>query len=78
MLAGFLYIPLSYYFFFLFQSDLNIVASFDRRGECVYTGNAKGKVSLKLTELTLINEIFLNTNMYLKIINKNGPALSSG
>lgn len=26
------------------QSDLNIVASFDRRGQYVYTGNAKGKV----------------------------------
>lgn len=27
-----------------FQSDLNIVASFDRRGGHIYTGNAKGKV----------------------------------
>lgn len=26
------------------QGDLNIVASFDRRGDYVYTGNAKGKV----------------------------------
>lgn len=29
------------------DSDLNVVASFDRRGEYIYTGNAKGKVSLK-------------------------------
>lgn len=29
---------------FVLQADLNIVASFDRRGERVYTGNAKGKV----------------------------------
>lgn len=27
-----------------YQADLNIVASFDRRGTHVYTGNAKGKV----------------------------------
>ncbi|UYV71401.1 RBBP5, partial [Cordylochernes scorpioides] len=26
------------------QSDLNIVASFDRRGNYIYTGNAKGKI----------------------------------
>nr|WAB05092.1 retinoblastoma-binding protein 5-like protein [Colaphellus bowringi] len=26
------------------DGDLNIVASFDRRGDCVFTGNAKGKV----------------------------------
>ena len=29
---------------FLFQSDLNIVASYDRRGKHIYTGNAKGRV----------------------------------
>lgn len=28
----------------MLQADLNIVASFDRRGTYVYTGNAKGKV----------------------------------
>lgn len=28
----------------LLQSDLAIVASFDRRGKYVYTGNSKGKV----------------------------------
>lgn len=28
------------------DSDLNVVAAFDRRGEYIYTGNAKGKVSL--------------------------------
>lgn len=26
------------------DSDLNVVAAFDRRGEFIYTGNAKGKV----------------------------------
>ena len=30
---------------FTFQSDLNIVASFDRKGQHIYTGNAKGRVS---------------------------------
>lgn len=30
--------------FFIFQSDLNIVASYDRRGKHIYTGNAKGRV----------------------------------
>ena len=29
------------------DSDLNVVASFDRRGEYIYTGNANGKVSLE-------------------------------
>jgi len=28
------------------QSDLNIAASFDRRGHYIYTGNARGKVCL--------------------------------
>lgn len=27
------------------ESDSNIVASFDRRGKYIYTGNARGKVS---------------------------------
>jgi len=27
------------------QSEQNIVASFDRKGEYIYTGNSKGKVS---------------------------------
>nr|CAD7448851.1 unnamed protein product [Timema bartmani] len=36
------------------DSDLNIVASFDRRGEFVYTGNGRGKVSvLTVSELSL-------------------------
>lgn len=35
------------------QSDLNIVASFDRRGDYVYTGNARGRV-LVLDAETLI------------------------
>lgn len=30
--------------FLIFQSDLNIVASYDRRGKHIYTGNAKGRV----------------------------------
>lgn len=33
-----------YLLFFTFQTDLTIVASFDRRGKSIYTGNAKGKV----------------------------------
>lgn len=32
------------------DSDLNVVASFDRRGEYIYTGNAKGKVSHEVSE----------------------------
>lgn len=30
------------------DSDLNVVAAFDRRGEYIYTGNAKGKVCLSI------------------------------
>lgn len=30
--------------YFIWQGDLNIVASFDRRGKHIYTGNAKGKI----------------------------------
>lgn len=33
------------------DSDLNVVASFDRRGEYIYTGNAKGKVRLQRAAL---------------------------
>lgn len=29
---------------YCFQGDLNIVASFDRRGIHIYSGNAKGKI----------------------------------
>ncbi|XP_060220263.1 retinoblastoma-binding protein 5 isoform X7 [Meriones unguiculatus] len=32
------------------DSDLNVVASFDRRGEYVYTGNAKGKILVLKTD----------------------------
>lgn len=35
------------------DSDLNVVASFDRRGEYIYTGNAKGKVSYEVSEKRL-------------------------
>jgi len=31
---------------FAVQTDLNIAASFDRRGRYIYTGNARGKVCL--------------------------------
>lgn len=34
------------------DSDLNVVAAFDRRGEYIYTGNAKGKVSFNVTLVT--------------------------
>jgi len=32
--------------FLLLQTDLNIAASFDRRGKYVFSGNAKGKVTV--------------------------------
>lgn len=36
------------------DNDLNIVASFDRRGQYIYTGNSKGKVLVYQTgDLTL-------------------------
>lgn len=34
----------------MFQSELNIVASFDRRGERIVTGSSKGKVLIIDTE----------------------------
>ncbi|XP_019624314.1 PREDICTED: retinoblastoma-binding protein 5 homolog [Branchiostoma belcheri] len=44
------------------DSDLNIVASFDRRGEHIYTGNAKGKVTvLKTKELELVASFRVTT-----------------
>ena len=39
----FIFIDLHLYVFL--QSEQNIVASFDRKGEYIYTGNSKGKVS---------------------------------
>lgn len=38
------------------DSDLNVVASFDRRGEYIYTGNAKGKVSLEAGEISFFRQ----------------------
>lgn len=37
------------------DSDLNVVAAFDRRGEYIYTGNAKGKVRHNLIHSTPFN-----------------------
>lgn len=37
------------------DSDLNVVAAFDRRGEYIYTGNAKGKVSDSDRQLLMKN-----------------------
>lgn len=39
------------------DSDLNVVASFDRRGEYIYTGNAKGKVSLEASEISISHPV---------------------
>lgn len=41
---------------FLLQSDLNIVASFDRRGKHIYTGNAKGRVSDEIFNNVLLKK----------------------
>lgn len=41
------------------DSDLNVVAAFDRRGEYIYTGNAKGKVrgrGVSVCEVTCVDE----------------------
>lgn len=35
------------------DSDLNVVAAFDRRGEYIYTGNAKGKVGRSVGPLAI-------------------------
>ena len=40
----FLFLLIDFPWFYL-QSEQNIVASFDRKGEYIYTGNSKGKVS---------------------------------
>lgn len=39
------------------DSDLNVVASFDRRGEYIYTGNAKGKVSREASRKPLSHPV---------------------
>lgn len=48
------------------DSDLNVVASFDRRGEYIYTGNAKGKVRLEQAALDAILPVFI------KMLNVSG------
>lgn len=40
------------------QGDLNIVASFDRRGKYIYTGNAKGKILVLNSETLEIQASF--------------------
>lgn len=40
------------------DSDLNVVAAFDRRGEYIYTGNAKGKVSLSVSQNFIHSALF--------------------
>lgn len=47
------------------DSDLNVVASFDRRGEYIYTGNAKGKVSLEAGEISLGQPCMGSFHVYL-------------
>ena len=47
--------------FFFVQSDLNITASFDRRGEYIYTGNGKGRI-LVLNSNTL--EVMIQFKVY--------------
>ena len=41
--------------FIYLQSDLNIVASFDRRGDYIYTGNSRGKVQFKQSQYSGVN-----------------------
>lgn len=41
--------------FLIFQSDLNIVASYDRRGKHIYTGNAKGRVRERTADILFSN-----------------------
>lgn len=36
------------------DSDLNVVAAFDRRGEYIYTGNAKGKVRVAMVIFSVV------------------------
>ncbi|XP_064600491.1 retinoblastoma-binding protein 5 homolog [Liolophura sinensis] len=44
------------------ESDLNIVASFDRRGDYIYTGNAKGRVLVfKETSMELVASFRVTT-----------------
>lgn len=48
------------------DSDLNVVAAFDRRGEYIYTGNAKGKVRQQTVKTVLETEICHFTDMFQK------------
>lgn len=46
------------------DSDLNVVASFDRRGEFIYTGNAKGKVRTQSESIGLQTHIHTHPHIY--------------
>lgn len=48
------------------DSDLNVVAAFDRRGEYIYTGNAKGKVSLSIGQTLFTVHFDSFTSTYFK------------
>lgn len=50
------------------DSDLNVVAAFDRRGEYIYTGNAKGKVSLTFTLYDTVYTVFYSHQCTLKVL----------
>lgn len=50
------------------DSDLNVVASFDRRGEYIYTGNAKGKVSLEVGEISISHPVCWLSSCFLGLL----------
>lgn len=49
------------------DSDLNVVAAFDRRGEYIYTGNAKGKVSWSVVPLAIGFYLMCGSKMCLDV-----------
>ena len=62
------------HFNIVFQSDLNIVASYDRKGKYIFTGNAKGRVGT-------CNCLYSNIQIYhgkLWHLNINGMMLVLG